>query len=102
MDLNSYQERAMSTRMATADERYALENLAGEVGELFSLLAKARRKGVEADKELVKKELGDILWQVAAVSSDFGFTLGDVAYTNIDKLRSRKERKVIDGDGDLR
>jgi NTP pyrophosphatase (non-canonical NTP hydrolase) len=102
MDLNSYQDRAMSTRMASADERYALENLVGEVGELFSLLAKARRKEVKPDRDLVKKELGDILWQVAAVAKDFEFTLGDVGYTNIEKLRSRQERGMIDSNGDNR
>lgn len=102
MDLNSYQDRALSYRMATADEDYALKNLVGEVGELFSLLAKAKRSGVEPDHSLIKKELGDILWQVAAVSKDFGFTLGDVGYTNIEKLHSRKVRNLIDGDGDNR
>ena len=67
-----------------------------------SLVAKAIRDGKKVDYDLVKKELGDILWCVAAVSQDFEFTLGDVAHTNINKLSSRKERNVIQGSGDNR
>lgn len=102
MDLNSYQDRAMSYRMESSDAWYALLNLSGEVGELHSLIAKGIRDRKEIDKELLKKEIGDILWCVAAVAKDSGFTLGDVAYTNIAKLTDRKARNVISGQGDCR
>lgn len=51
---------------------------------------------------MVKKELGDVLWQVAAVADDFGLSLSDVAEHNIAKLADRDKRGVIDGAGDLR
>lgn len=101
--LNDYQAKALSFRMESANEQYAVENLAGEVGELFSLRAKAIRDGRKPDYEQnVKKELGDILWSVAAVAADHGFTLADVANSNIFKLESRSNRGVLSGSGDNR
>lgn len=98
-----YQREAMSFRLPTANAHYALYNLAGEVGELFSLEAKGVRDGYKGDfKDNVQKELGDILWHVAAIAHDYGFSLGDVAWGNIAKLSDRAKRNVIQGSGDNR
>lgn len=51
---------------------------------------------------MVLKELGDVLWQVASVADDYGFSLSDVADANLDKLSDRSRRGVIDGSGDTR
>lgn len=120
LTLNEYQRRAMTTRMDTCNDVYMLLNLAGEVGELTSKVAKMIRKDktyigktgdiaytmphedfVTLDKELMK-EAGDVLWQLAGFCSCMGWKLDDVAKMNLDKLASRKERGVIDGDGDNR
>ena len=101
MELNIYQWDAMKTRLSTADEQYALYNLSGEVGELHSLVAKKIRDG-KIDLELVKKELGDILWCLAAVVGDFGFTLEEVARANLAKLQKRQSRGTLTGSGDNR
>jgi NTP pyrophosphatase (non-canonical NTP hydrolase) len=101
MELNIYQWDAMKTRLSTADEQYALYNLSGEVGELHSLVAKKIRDG-KIDLELVKKELGDILWCLAAVVGDFGFTLEEVARANLTKLQKRQSRGTLTGSGDNR
>ena len=101
--LNDYQAKALTFRMESANEQYAVENLAGEVGELFSLRAKAIRDGRKPDYEQnVKKELGDVLWSIAAIAADNGFTLSDVANSNINKLESRSARGVMGGSGDDR
>lgn len=47
-------------------------------------------------------EAGDILWQLAGLCDTFGWTLEQVAEANLTKLASRKERGVIDGNGDYR
>lgn len=101
MELNQYQYEAMKTRLSTADENYALFNLSGEVGELHSLIAKSIRDD-KLDMELVKKELGDILWCLAAVVGDCGFTLDDVAETNLNKLQKRQKKGTLTGSGDNR
>lgn len=103
MKLNDYQESAMSFRLPSADTSYALYGLMGEVGEFYGALAKSiRDDDGQIDAMNVRKELGDILWFVAAIASDFGFGLEDIAQGNIDKLSSRKQRGVIQGSGDSR
>lgn len=128
MKLNDYQEAAMSTCMESSNNwSYMFLNLVGEVGEFASKVAKAIRKEqvqiggivdmatstkndlifnefptcIEQEAEL-KKEAGDILWQLSGLCTVMGWSLEDVAKTNLDKLASRKARNVIDGNGDNR
>ena len=103
MKLNDYQSAAMEVRLESASEMYCILGLAGEAGELCSLVAKAIRDGAKFDhQQSIKKELGDVLWMLSAIAADNGFTLEDVARANIDKLTSRKERGVLGGSGDNR
>ena len=130
MELNEYQDRAMSTCMESCNNiSYMLLNLVAEVGEFSGKLAKAIRKGQvsigglspdiknrltvpsfppEVDFDILafdaelKKEAGDILWQLAGLCRVMGWSLDDIANGNLDKLASRQERGVIDGDGDNR
>jgi NTP pyrophosphatase (non-canonical NTP hydrolase) len=101
-DLNEYQREALSFRLPTADAQYAREGLAGEVGELLGKFAKCRRDGVSPDVLYVKKELGDILWMVAAIADDWGLTLASVADGNVAKLYGRSVRGTLQGSGDDR
>jgi NTP pyrophosphatase (non-canonical NTP hydrolase) len=104
MDLDQYQRSAMTFRLPTADREYALLNLFAEAGEVAGKAAKHRRDGgdVEEYNTAIKKELGDVMWQVAAVAKDHGFTLSEVCQHNLEKLASRASRNVIQGSGDLR
>lgn len=102
MLLSDYQEDAMSFRLPSANEPYALLGLSGEVGELHSYFAKIIRDGGVMDMAHIKKELGDILWFVAAIAEDCGFGLDEIALVNLDKLNSRKNRNKIQGSGDER
>lgn len=116
MEMNDYQKRAMTTCMASSENfSYMFLNLVGEVGEFASKVAKSIRKENaivnhnllctevcgEETMEL-KKEAGDILWQLSGLCSVMGWKLEDVAQQNLDKLASRKQRHVIDGNGDNR
>jgi NTP pyrophosphatase (non-canonical NTP hydrolase) len=105
MEFSDYQEKVLQFRTEKADEMYALVGLSGEVGELHSLVAKAIRDGVKDEAEFetnIKKELGDILWFIAAIADDFETSLDEIASMNYYKLKSRFERKVIGGSGDER
>ena len=55
----------------------------------------------EATEE-IKKELGDVLWYIASMCDNLGITLKDVATGNIEKLRDRNKRGVLEGSGDNR
>lgn len=114
MELNEYQKKAMETCMDSCSNfSYMMLNLVGEVGEFASKVAKAIRKDkaeisdnilwdIEDQEVELKKEAGDILWQLSGLCKVMGWNLEDVAQMNLDKLASRKERGVIDGCGDNR
>lgn len=105
MELNDYQQKAMTTALPSAlNEEYMFLNLAAEAGEVAGLLAKAGRDGWDVDDLRAKAilELGDVLWQVAGCCEVLGLSLSDVAQANLDKLASRKERGKIAGSGDYR
>ena len=102
--MNNYQTEAMTFRTPTADEAYALLNLGAEAGEVLGKVGKHLRDGGDPEvlRQDIKKELGDVMWMVAAVAADFNLTLSEICEHNIDKLNSRKERNVITGSGDNR
>lgn len=104
MNIDYFQDEAMVFRLPTADREYALLNLVAEAGEVAGKAAKHRRDGGDIDvyNESIKKELGDVMWQVAAVAKDHGFLLSDICQLNLEKLRSRMQRNTIQGSGDNR
>lgn len=85
---------------------YPVIGLVGEAGEVAEKCKKIIRdkKGLveETDKQAIKKELGDVLWYVAVLAKEFDLNLDEVAKANYEKLKSRKERNVISGNGDDR
>lgn len=122
LTLDEYQTKAMTTCMDSSKNiSYMLLNLVGEVGEFSSKIAKGIRKEqvsivdnhlnlkviptsaiVKEWSKGIKEELGDILWQLSGICSVMELKLSDIAAINLNKLSSRKERNVIDGDGDNR
>lgn len=120
MTLEEYQKRAMATCLRTCNNfSYMMLNLVGEVGELASKVAKAIRKGdatisdghlrhpadrhIDKDiEEAMQLEAGDILWQLAGLCSVMGWDMEAIARMNLEKLASRQQRGVIDGNGDNR
>ena len=104
MTLDQYQIEAMKLRLPTADREYALLNLAAEAGEVVGKAAKHRRDGGDVDEynTFIKKELGDVMWQVAAVAKDHGLTLSEICIHNLQKLWGRKDNGTLQGSGDNR
>lgn len=121
MKLNEYQQKAMTTCMPSSENfSYMFLNLVGEVGEFASKVAKHIRKGhysimdsniangnnvddlgnPENALDELKKEAGDVLWQLSGLCTIMGWSLEDVAQQNLDKLSARKAIGTIDGSGD--
>lgn len=63
--------------------------LAGEAGEVADLLKKSLFHGHQVDPATLRKELGDVLWYIAALATMSGLTLEEIAAANIEKLRRR-------------
>ena len=108
MDFNTYQTKAYETAIypEAVKVSYPTLGLAGEAGEVANQIKKIHRDdgGKPSKKRIqdVAHELGDLLWYIAALCTDLGLNMGDVAADNIDMLASRQERGTIHGDGDYR
>ncbi len=120
MNFNEYQEAAASTACyadKVPDEiksvvrmLYLSTKLGGEAGEASQKIAKlVRDKGYYSwdmvpheTKVAIAKELGGVLWYVAAIATEMGFNLENIANLNIDQLSGRVERGTLLGDGDDR
>ena len=109
MDLNHYQQAARSTARypdVGSNPIYPTLGLSGESGEVADKVKKVLRDrdGIfDAEvKEALKLELGYVLWYVAQLASELGFSLEEVAQANLDKLASRASRGKLSGSGDHR
>ena len=92
MRVNDYQKAALRTVNNDVRDKL-LENcvlgLCGESGECADLLKKSLFQGHDLNKEHLAKELGDVAWYLAVTSYALGYTLEDVLWMNIDKLKKR-------------
>jgi len=106
MDFKTYQKLANGTAIYNSKFSilYPTLGLAGEAGEVAEKIKKIIRddKQIIDEKEDIAKELGDVLWYVAAIGRDIGYSLEVIAEMNIKKLSDRKERGKIKGEGDNR
>ena len=107
--MNDYQQAALRTARGKdqKDELFhLLLGLCGEAGEIAEKMKKIVRDKnsdfANVDVDDMKKELGDVLWHIAALADYFDITMDDIAETNIAKLASRLERGVLGGSGDNR
>ena len=104
MNFNEYGQFVKS--MKVYPEKHAIVypalGLTGEAGEVAEKVKKWLRGDRELDKLELLKEAGDVMWYLASLADDLGYTLQDLVDENVKKLTSRKERGVQKGDGDNR
>jgi len=96
---------------------YPLLGMLGEGGEAANKLQKMMRdRGMPADHTFeafdeylteeertdLAYECGDILWFLTMFIDELGFGLSEVATMNIEKLKDRSNRGVLQGSGDHR
>jgi len=109
MNFNEYQKQARTTRLEVPTIPYHVYlalGLVNEAGEVVGKIKKLHRdddgKLSDERREVLKKELGDVLWYLSQLAADLDLSLQEIAEHNIEKLFSRKERGVLTGDGDKR
>ncbi len=85
---------------------YCALGLCGEAGEVAEKIKKIYRdkEGIVSweDKEAIKKEMGDCLWYITALSNELQITLEDIMETNYNKLIERRRTGTLHGSGDNR
>lgn len=109
MNFDDYQKKASKTAIypnVGKNYIYPTLGLAGEAGEIAEKIKKVLRdddgKLTQEKKAELQKELGDILWYVAQLSTELGLSLSKIATKNLKKLSSRKKRGKLHGSGDNR
>jgi len=106
--MNRYQKIAIAMKEYGVGTEivYPALKLNGEAGEVAEKVGKVLRdnQGIFTDeiKLAIAHELGDVLWYIAALSQDIGFTLDEVANLNVKKIKSRRKRSKVHGEGDNR
>ena len=115
LTLDAYQDRASDFIFYKGSLLYPSLGLTGEAGEVAEKVKKLYRddevnfmrddmtEELTADqaKDLAL-ELGDVLFYIAAIAGDIGYSLEEIADMNIDKLAQRQERNTLSGSGDHR
>jgi NTP pyrophosphatase (non-canonical NTP hydrolase) len=99
MKLSDYQNKALQIPHPI-DVNFAALSLAEETGEVIAIIRRfAFRTGDRhnASKELAD-ELGDVLWCVAAIASDFNLSLDEISKDSIAKMERRHLGKNRDRD----
>ncbi|MDP3954025.1 MAG: nucleoside triphosphate pyrophosphohydrolase family protein [bacterium] len=113
MNFNEYQKLTAKTAIYSKKDKnfnypvsYPVLGLVSEAGEIAGKIKKIYRDGAgkitKEQKTELAKELGDVLWYVSQLSSELRLSLHDIASENIAKLKSRKKRGTIIGNGDNR
>ena len=109
MDFKTYQKEARKTAQYPnlgSNNIYPLLGLVGEAGEVAEKVKKVIRdkNGLFDDeaKDAIKKELGDVLWYLSNLCTEFNFSFEEVAFQNLKKLKLRAAKGKITGSGDDR
>lgn len=77
---------------------YLTLGLNGEAGEVAEQVKKAIRNDGQITEERRAKildEIGDVLWYVSRIATEFGASLSEVAEQNVAKLNERRKSKNL-------
>ena len=121
MNALEYQDKAHDFASYGENPMYPALGLSEEAGEVCGKIAKFIRKhgGIDpmtaryelenkvtvTDDELkfrndLSAELGDVMWMLAELCTNYGLDMGEVMAENIEKLADRKDKGLIIGEGD--
>jgi NTP pyrophosphatase (non-canonical NTP hydrolase) len=114
LSLDGYQAIACGTaiypgQLTPVGLAYVALKMNGEAGEFAEHVGKAMRDDdllalglIPERRELLIKEIGDVLWYLSAACNELGTTLSTAANINLRKLADRKARGTLQGSGDNR
>lgn len=114
MTFEEYENKAGETAVYPGSDSplglmYVALKMNGEAGEFAEHVGKALRddglgdKGLTPERrQLLIKEVGDVLWYLSAAAYELDIDLATVAQINLDKLADRANRGKLSGSGDNR
>ncbi len=109
MNFSDYQTQSRSTAKypsighGVIYPTLGLTNEAGEVaGKIKKIFRDKNGEIGETERDMLKAELGDVLWYLAQVATELELSLDEIAEQNLAKLLDRQARGKIQGDGDNR
>ena len=102
--INYYQSEALKTAIYPEEYKviYPALGLAGEAGEVADKVKKIIRDGNTDSNLAIAVELGDVMWYIATLANDLGYTMQHIANMNIEKLKKRSRENKLQGSGDNR
>ncbi len=110
MNFSEYQIESEKINQYPDEEKLTamMLGLAGETGEVLDKYKKYLRGDLdwlEDNKRIefrsqMSDELGNVLWYIANLATEFNLDLAFIAARNLAKLQSRDERNVIKSNGD--
>lgn len=104
MEIKEYQEKAQRTLNTESSQKDTITNMclgiSGETGEVIDMIKKHIFHGHEIDTYKLEKEIGDVMWYLTNLATQFNLNMSHVLDTNIKKLENRypegfsKERSI--------
>lgn len=98
MNFNDYQTETKRTSVypnVGKNFMYPAFGVASEVGEIADTAKRIIRDKDGAyddgDRELMKADIGDVLWYLSALASEFKLSFEEIAVHNLEKLRKRMD-----------
>jgi NTP pyrophosphatase (non-canonical NTP hydrolase) len=98
MDFNEYQDSIEKFAVYPREQQltaisYLALGINGEAGEVAEQVKKAIRNDGEitAERRLkILDEIGDVLWYITRIASEFNVSLEEIAVRNVEKLEKRR------------
>ena len=104
MNIDNYQNLTAETAQSELNSKERVINwvmgISGESGEVADYMKKVLFHDHPMNREKLKDELGDILWYISRLASEYEIKFSDIISYNIDKLNKRypegfdKERSI--------
>lgn len=98
-DFNDYAQYVRRTMGGRSIAVFTL-GLCGEAGEFAEIIKKHIGHSIEAKREQMVAELGDVLWYLTAVAETIEVRLSEIVAFNVEKLKKRYPEGFVEGGGD--
>lgn len=85
----TYRDEVRRTAGTKANVTMGVLGLVGEAGEIADEMKKVLFHNKPFNREHMLKELGDVRWYLEYLADSWGFTMDEIEFANMEKLRAR-------------